>query len=219
MNEITLKLFFIILPLISCGQNKLNENISGLEIDAKIKIEAEKHFKDSEELKPFNDFLLLYLNSGEIQSFENDSLILETKLDENYIPFKTFHIWKNDSLTINGGFGIWGGVGFGIEVVNNKAKLYHMLSSDDFPQYSYNENDSLIFRLEVPCTETKIIISEIPDSTKKDQIIYGYIEFKSVPFYASSGFANDKEILPRQKIRNNMKLYFKSKQANFPKEE
>ena len=84
-----------------------------------------------------------------------------------------------------------------------------MLSSDDFPSYAYNENDSLIFRLEVPCTDTKIILSEIPDSTKK-QVIYGYVEFKSSDYFSSSGSADGQEILPRQKLRNNMKLYFKS---------
>lgn len=68
---------------------------------------------------------------------------------------------------------------------------------------------ALIFRLEVPCTDTKIILSEVPDSTKK-QIIYGYVEFKSGNYYVSSGSANGHEILPRQKLRNNMKIYFKS---------
>jgi hypothetical protein len=66
----------------------------------------------------------------------------------------------------------------------------------------------------VPCTDTKIILSEIPDSTNK-QIIYGYVEFKSDHYYASSGSVNGKEILPRKKLRNNMKLYFKSGYLNF----
>jgi hypothetical protein len=84
-----------------------------------------------------------------------------------------------------------------------------MLASDDFPSYAYKENDSLIYRLEVPCTETKIILSEIPDSTKKP-IVYGYVEFKSNNYYMSSGSADGHEILPRKKQRANMKIYFKS---------
>ena len=69
-----------------------------------------------------------------------------------------------------------------------------MLASDEFPSYAYKEKDSLIFRLEVPCTDTKIILSEIPNSTK-NQVIYGLVEFKSGDYYASSGSVDGQEIL------------------------
>lgn len=71
------------------------------------------------------------------------------------------------------------------------------------------KKDSLISRLEVSCTETKIVLSEISDSTKK-QTIYGYVEFKSGDYFASSGSADGQEILPRKKQRANMRIYFKS---------
>ena len=89
-----------------------------------------------------------------------------------------------------------------------------MLSSDDFPSYAYKEDDSLIFRLEVPCTETKIVLSEVPDSTKK-QIIYGYVEFKSGSYFASHGSDDGPEMLPRLKQGNNMRVYFKCGRLDF----
>jgi hypothetical protein len=156
----------------------------------------------------------VYFNSGFIESFENGSLIFSSKNQKGKVPFKSFYLWKGDTLTIDGAFGLFGGIGFGIDIYKNNATLYHMLSSDESPAYAYNEKDSLLFRLQVPCTDTKIILSEIPDSTKK-QIIYGYIEFKSDNYFVSSGSADGHEILPRQKLRTNMKLYFKSGKLDF----
>jgi hypothetical protein len=201
------------LLLLSCGERANNETV-GLTIDPSIKGEVEKHIQDSEEFDAFKDKMQVYVNSGNIQSYENDNLVFTTEFGENKAPFKSFYLWNGDTLTIDGAFGIFGGIGFGIDIVKNKPRLYHMLSADDFPGYAYNENDSLIVRLEVPYTDTKIILSEIPDSTKK-QIIYGYVEFKSGDYFSSSGSADGEEILPRQKLRNNMKLYFKSGKLAF----
>ena len=120
---------------------------------------------------------------------------------------------ENDTLGIDGAFGLFGGIGFSIKIINGKAKLYHMLSADDFPYYAYEENDDLIFRLEVPCNETEIILSEIPDSIS-NQTIYGYVAFKSDNYYISSGSADGQEILPRKRQSADMKIYFKSSKLN-----
>ena len=109
---------------------------------------------------------------------------------------------------------MFGASGFTIKIINDVATVYHMLSADDFPYYAYTENGSLLYRLEVPCTETKIILSEIPDSTKK-QIIYGYVEFKSDDYYYATGLVDEQEILPREKQSSDMKIYFKSGKSFF----
>ena len=207
-------IFLFCLTLTACGQTKNSNTINGLTIDPNIKNEVEKHIESSKELDIFKDKMQVYMNSGFIESYQNDSLIFSSQTQKSKAPFKSFYLWKGDTLSIDGAFGLFGGVGFGIDIYKNNATLYHMLSSDDSPSYTYKEKDSLIFRLEVPCTDTKIILSEIPDSTKK-QIIYGYVEFKSGNYYASSGSADGQEILPRQKLRNNMKLYFKSSKLDF----
>lgn len=197
------------MTLCSCGQSTKSNSIDGLIIDPNIKTEVEKNITASE-LDAVKDKILIYNNLMLVDLYEDDKLIVSLKeKDGKGTVFKSFYYWQGDTLGIDGAYGLFGGSGFSINIVNGKATVYHMLSSDDFPSYAYKEKDSLIFRLEVPCTETKITLSEIPDSTKK-QIIYGYVKFKSGDYYASSGFADGQEILPRKKQRANMRIYFKS---------
>ena len=200
--------------LISCGQIKSNNAITGLTIDKNIKTEVEKHISKSKEFDTLNNSnkMQVYDNSVFAQSYENDSLYYNSynynSTDYIYIDkrvFESFYHLEGDTLKIEGAFGIYGGRGFVINIYKNKATLYHLLSSGSYPTYAYKAKDSLTFRLEVPCTETKIVLSEIPDSAKK-QIIYGYVEFKSRNYYATISDVN----LRRNKHRDNMKIYFKS---------
>jgi hypothetical protein len=80
-----------------------------------------------------------------------------------------------------------------------------MLSSDEFPTYgyAYGEKSDLLGRLEVPCHDTKLTISELPDKAN-NKIIYGYIELKSENYYYVD------QLTGRIKQRANMKMYFRS---------
>ena len=197
------------LTFYSCGQSKQSDEITGLTIDKNIKKEVEKYIRNSKEFESLADKMQIYGNSVFVESYENDSLKFKSGNGGNKQLFKSFYLWKGGALTIDGAFGLFGGIGFTIKIHKNKATLYHLLSSDDFPTYAYNRSDSLQFRLEVPCTDTKIILSEIPDSIKK-QIIYGYVEFKSSYYYEAGDKVNNKETSPRVKRKDNMKIYFKS---------
>jgi hypothetical protein len=203
-------IILIFLSTISaCGQMKFDDSKSGIIIDPKIKADVEKNISPSE-FGEGQDKVLIYNNLMLLDFYEDDKLNISLKeQDKKSTVFKSFYYWQDGTLGIDGAFGLFGGTGFSIKIDKNKATLYHMLASDDFPSYAYKENDSLIFRLEVPCTETKIILSEIPDSGK-NQIIYGYVEFKSGDYYISSGSVDGQEILPRKKQRANMRVYFKS---------
>jgi hypothetical protein len=195
--------------LCSCAQSTKENSISGLVIDPNIKSEVEKNISPSE-FGAGQEIVLIYENRMLLEFYENDKLNFSfTEQDNRSTVFKSFYYWKGDTLGIDGAFGLFGGTGFTVKIVKGKASLYHMLASDDFPSYAYNEKDSLTWRLEIPCTDTKIVLSEIPDSTKK-QIVYGFVEFKSGDYYASSGFADGQEILPRKKQKANMRIYFKS---------
>ena len=197
------------LLLISCSNEQKRSNIKGLTIDSNIKNEVEKHLADQSKFEQFSDFMQVYSNSLSIENYENDRLVVSSMDFSRKLPFKSFYLWNKDTLGINGAYGLFGGTGFYIEITDNKAELFHMLSADDFPTYAYKEKDSLIMRLEVPCTDTKIILSEIPDSTK-NQIIYGFVEFKSNEFYSVSNIYVEGEEPKRKRTRNNMKIYFKS---------
>ena len=203
-----LTLIFVLI-LSSCSNGQKKTDIVGLTIDPNIKSQVEKHIVEEPEFERFGDLMQVYGNSLYVESYENDSLVVSSTDFSKKLPFKSFYLWDKDTLGINGAYGLFGGIGFYIKIADNKAELFHMLSSDDFPTYAYKKNDSLIMRLEVSCSDTKIVLSEIPDSTK-NQIIYGLVEFKSEDFYSASGVFLEGEEPKRKKTRNNMKIYFKS---------
>lgn len=203
-NYISFIIVFFTLLLFSCKQS----NSDNFTLDPTIKTDVNEHIKSYENIS-LEEIILIYANEMNAEFYENDELIFSTIDEQKYTIFKSFYLWQGDTLIIDGAYGLFGGLGFVIKIINNEVTLYHMLSSDDFPSYAYNEKDSLIFRLEVPCTETKIILSEIPD-TINQQIIYGYVEFESENYFSSTGSVNGKENFPRKKQRVNMKIYFKS---------
>ena len=84
-----------------------------------------------------------------------------------------------------------------------------MLRSDEFPTYAYGENTDLIYRLEVPCHDIKVVLSGLPTKGEKN-IIYGYVEFESDNYFTGQGTVDGKEVEPRRKSRSNMKMYFRS---------
>ena len=184
-------------------------SIEGIIIDPTIKDSVEKLITKSEFEFNEQSQISVYNNKVFAEIFENDKLAVSTYDNPPSLVFKSFYYLKTDSLFIDGAFGLFTGMGFTISIANKKATLAHMLTSDETPGYAYNEKSALLFRINVPCIDTKIILSELPDPAKKTTI-YGYVEFKSKDYYSSSGSADGKEILPRSKNRANMKIYFKS---------
>ncbi len=193
--------WFALFSLSSSTGQTSKSIIDGLIIDSSIKNEVEKNISDSEFSKQSK--ILIYNSQMFIDIFEDDKQI--TSSDKNGISqiFKSFYYQRGDTLRIDGAFGLFTGIGFSIKIAKGKAVLYHLVTSDEIPAYSYTSDGNLIFRLEVSCTETKIILSEVP-SKDKQQVIYGYVEFKSREYYSSKGS------LPRSRYRVNMKVYFKS---------
>ena len=98
--------FLFCLTLTSCGQSKNPSDIKGLTIDPSIKTEVEKHTTNSKELDVLKDKMLVYINSGTIETYQNDSLILTSKNQEINAPFKSFYFWSGDTLKIDGAFGL-----------------------------------------------------------------------------------------------------------------
>ena len=204
MIKYILLLPIIISALISCAKSNI------VTIDHSIKSEVLKNISDNE-FSRIEDNYLIYSNRIFADFYENDSLKVSTKDTIAYQVFKSYYYWQADTLRIEGTYGIFGGVGFSIKASKNDTSIFLMLASDEFPQFSLNADDSLVFLLDVPCKNTKIVLSEIPDSLKK-QTIYGYVEFSSNSYFHTQGSLEGKEILPRVKGRNNMKIYFKCKE-------
>jgi hypothetical protein len=204
-------LFFASLTIYSFGQTKNSNDIEGLTINPSIKKEAEENIKDLKDFEKLNRGIQIYESKVKFEFYENDSLIASTNDNPKSIISKSFYLWRGDTLSIDGGIGLFGGGGFSIKLVKNKATVYHMLSSDEFPTYAYGEKTDLIYRLEVPCHDIKVILSGLPKKGE-NQIIYGYVEFKSDNYFAGQGTIDGKEVEPRTKSRSNMKMYFRSGQ-------
>ncbi len=201
------KYFFLLiiscLTLCSCGKD--NDPYTDVVIDPKIRKKVEKNISPME----FDAGEMLYKNTLHMDLYESGKLVVSTKGKAVKNPFKSFYYWKGDTLHIDGAYGLFGGFGFTMKVVEGKAILNHLLASDENPSYAYKEKDSLLYMLGIPCTGSKITLSEFPDKTK-NQTIYGCVEFKSGEYFESQGFADGKEILPRQRLRADMKIYFKA---------
>jgi hypothetical protein len=195
------------------GQITNDKSIAGLTIDPTIRIEVEKHISDSKFVEAADKFFICN-NLLLAEMFDGGDLKLSTYNEKIERPFKSFYYWKGDTLIIDGAFGLFGGFGFNIKVVKGRATLYHMLASDEFPSYAYKKDSPLVFRLEVSCTETKIIVSELPDPSR-NQFVYGFVEFQSGEYYTSNGSMDGKETFPRNKVKTNMKIYFKSGKSPF----
>lgn len=202
-------LLFIILTIYSFGQAKNSNVVEGLTINSNIKKEAEENIKDLKDLKKLNPGIQIYESKVALEFYENDSLILSTWNNPKSLISKSFYLWRGDTLTIDGGIGIAVGAGFSLKLIKNKMTVYHMLSSDDYPTYAYGEMTELLYRLEVPCHDIKVVLSGLPEKGR-NQIIYGYLEFKSDIFFARQGTMGGKETEPRRKSRSNMKMYFRS---------
>ena len=202
-----LTFILISLSLVSSGQEKkiVTEKIR---IDSNIQKEVESKISESQFGNISKD-LLIYENQLIAEYFENDSLTISTKNQDKKLVFKSFFYTHNDTLTIDGAYGMFGGFGFSAKIKADEATVYHMLASDEFPTYSLNENDSLKFRIEVPCSNTTLTLSKMPE-LEDGEIIYGMVEFESGSYYQSGPMVNDEEIEPRKKVRMNMKVFFKS---------
>jgi len=204
-----LGLFFAGLTIYSLGQVKNSNDIEGLTINSKIMEEAKKNIKDLKELEDLNVGMQIYESKVAIEFYENDSLILSTMNNPKSIISKSFYYWRGDTLTVDGGIGLAVGAGFSIKLIMNKATVYHMVSSDEFPLYAYGETTDIIYRLDVPCRDFTVVLSELPKRGGK-QIIYGYVEFESDKYFTRQRIEDGKEIGPRKKSRSNMKMYFRS---------
>jgi hypothetical protein len=194
--------------LVACGQTVRQSDIKGLAIDPNIGEAAKRYMVKPPASVSLDDVMSVYANSIWAQYFENDTLsFADTSFSQKQL-FKSFYLWKGDTLVVHGVFGLFGGFGFAMHLYKNEATLYHLVSADEFKTLAYQPNDSLTDILRVRCSDTQIILSELPSRTKKQEV-YGYVAFESDVYYQAN-LAEGKEWRPRVKNRANMRIYFRS---------
>jgi|TARA_B110000091_G_C13615980_1_gene390876 hypothetical protein len=185
------------------------ETSSLYSIDASIENEAKKHFSASK-FGGNTQGLMLYENDMEIEYYENNILSQSVKIEEQKkSTFKSYFTSREDTLYIDGLFGLWGGSGFSIKIINGIPKLFHIANSDEFPVYSTTKEGKYQQFVEIPCKEVKIVLSQEPVKHQTDTI-FGYVEFKSNSYFVSPGSADGKELGPRKEVNVNMKTYFQT---------
>ena len=208
-----LYLLFLLVIVFCCEKKQVD---SGFIIDENIKEEVNSKISKSELGNPFESLFLVYDNLFLADYFEKDSITFSSRSKQKQMLFRSFYYKKNDTITIDGAFGLFGGFGFSLKVLEDKVILYHLLAGDDFPTYSKTKDGKLEFRIEVPCTETKVILSKIPE-VKEDEVIYGMVEFKSDVYYKAKYIDSEGESNDREENQVAMKIYFKSKYFDFDK--
>jgi hypothetical protein len=157
----------------------------------------------------------VYNNRIFANAYENDKLVLSTKDSANMDGyFSSFYYWEKDTLVIEGTFGLRLKYGFSVKIYNGKANFHYLLLAPvNDPQYASSEKGPLDFRLEVPCSDVSIILTELPDPELK-YTVYGYVKFKSGNYYESRQDNFGKET-DRVKKRTDMKIYFRSDYNSF----
>jgi len=200
---ITLVNLFAILT--ACNKITSEKLVDNPEIDPNIKNPVEKNITDHKsntENLPY----LSYENSIFLDTYQNGEEVASAKGDTK-ANFKSFYYWKNDSLFI---YGAYSTIGFSIVIKNTDVKVYNLITSSKPNSLSYAVNDTLVSRLQVPCTAIKLILSEIPDPNTKP-MLYGVVEFNSNEYFQLDDTNNK-----RNKLRNNMKVYFKCNYLALP---
>lgn len=200
------KLLCILLLLVSicsCSQ-QIKNNPFKFSIDKTIKDKVESKLKTDGYNDSFKDLLLMYEAPIILDLYVNDTLTISEKGKVNKL-FKSFYYKQNDSVvSIDGAFGMFGGFGFSIKLVDEKPTVYALMAADEIPIYSLTKKGVAKLRIEVPCKNVKLVLSEQPKLQSKE-VVSGYVEFESDDFYERILNSNK-----RVKKRVKMKTYFKS---------
>lgn len=183
-----------------------------VELDPQVKarVEACIDTTQADIKRPGEDVPFIYANcfAGSVEV--NDSLVSHvTEADARKSVFKSFYGFVDDTLVIDGGYGFFGGFGFTARVAGGRADVRHLAAADEEPLYTAGPTDTLCFRLEVPCTGVRFVLSQPPDPNAAGPI-YGYVEFSSNVYYSGKGAVDGVEVLPRDRCRMAMRIHFRS---------
>ncbi|MGB5821069.1 MAG: hypothetical protein WBG90_16405 [Saonia sp.] len=96
---------------------------------------SESEFKDS-----FDDLFLVYENVLFANFYEKDSLVVSTVEKERIMPFKSFYYVQNDTISINGACGLFGGFRFSIEFVEDKRELGELAQRKTVVKFSLDSS-------------------------------------------------------------------------------
>jgi hypothetical protein len=188
------------------------ENSNQITIDKSIQKKVENEIIDTFS-KDQKDCGLFYINKLHLEYYSNDSLE-----KNNYSQLKFYSNWgiKGDSVEINGLYGNdnAGSTGFQISLIHGLPKVTLCIRPHIGGHHAYTKDGKVEFYMNVPTKKSKIILSQIPDNQQL-KTIYGYVEFETLDFYSATKYEDGKEVPnQRDKVRANMKVYFKANKCD-----
>ena len=199
--------------MLACGQEMLEP--VDIIIDSSIIQAVEERISPFEPDGMLDDRLQLHENVLLATYYENDSLLFDTREMNRSMPFKVLYFPKTDTVYLAGFYGLFGGFGFLIKWVDNKPFLYHSAAAEEWPCFAYTPDGLLEFRVDVPCTAAKAVLSKEP-AFVEGEIIHGMVQFSSEEYYQVETVADGEEQGERLRIRMDMTIYFKAKYTTNP---
>ncbi|MEL6657868.1 MAG: hypothetical protein AAFP77_20525 [Bacteroidota bacterium] len=204
-----LSLLFGIFTLLAYGQ-EIPEPVDII-IDSSIVKAVEERISPFEPDGMLHDQLQLHENVLLAVYYENDSLLFDTRELNRSMPFKVFYLPKSDTVYLAGFYGFFSGFGFLMKWVDKKPYLYHSAAAD----YAYTPDSPLEYRVDVPCTAAKAVLSKEPEFVV-GEVIHGMVQFSSDEYYQVEALADGEEQGGRLRIRMDMTIYFKAKYTFTP---
>jgi hypothetical protein len=183
----------LLLALSSCGQTPKSIDNGAYVVDQSIKAKVDK------KVKSFNG---VTMSSMDFKMFENDRIVGDTyakgkSIDECMIMTSL----DGDTINITGFMGMFAGFGYQITLFKDTCIVRHFAKSDA-EIYKHHKNDSLEFRVSVPCKTYKLTLTKKP-KFKKGDIVEGIIELMSDEYFE---VANGNE----RKYKMQLTGYFKT---------
>ena len=175
-------------------------------IDTSVVSQAESRFAPSS-FPYLNSEVLIYKNRVEGDFYKNDTLSKVSEEMNLMLDFRSYYYVQNDTLVLEGLYGIEFSFGFTMKIYKSKMVSIHYLNSSDItPVYAYTASDTLQNRLEVASSVSEIIFSDYPK--EEGRIIYGYLDLQSEEFYSLDDQYGVSDVRNKEKVR--LKMYFKA---------
>jgi hypothetical protein len=191
---------FLILALaqtnIYCNRGQ-NINPTIIKVDSTVSQKALKviRYKDGLNVKRnlfYTRFTAEYYTNDELEGRDIEEAV-----------FTGRYSWKNDTLALSVFCGDLGTIGFTIGISKDTyGTLYYQQCGHTKSKIKVSLSDTLSICGKIPCSFSELIISKFPDTTEED-VIFGFVNFKSTGFYyeEKNGF---------DKLRTDMSFYFKA---------
>ena len=188
-TQIIIIILFLLLPSFKSGENQ--NHLPKYKIDRSIKKEVRKNTESINGVP---------VGNVEMRMFEDDSLIFDNfgEIEKGQLMFMP--AWNQDVVEIIGFAGFAVALGFYLDLYKDNYELTYLTKCDS-EIYKYNQQDNtLLFKLSVPCSYTSCTLTSKPVFTEGNTIS-GIVELKSNDFWQ---VANGRE----NKYRVELKAYF-----------